>query len=412
MRSSVWRLLPLAVALLGATPVAPAMGGRELLEASESALAVLVGRVEQPVSLDRNGWRATLVVERALSGSRAPEAPVVIAWEELAERRPARFREGARIVVALESLPSGSLWTARFPKRDALAIGARGEAFLRDPDPPTLRELAAWLVLPSADREAEAGVAALARLAAVGEPTVAESALARLDQISTLAEQVSDDAAQSLAALIADTERPIEVRRAAIELSGRRELRALEPALAELASAPSRLQGDALDALGRLRGGLPAPRVAELLRERDPAVRAAAVRQGAEAIDVSTLRSLLRNDPAGEVRAAAAESLASLEPADAADDLVRGLRDDEPAVRLAAMKGIAALGAPGLSALRREIWEGATVDPAGSLAPAVLTLSLVGPEGLVELKRIAHEHPSEQVRQLAELALGKLPGHH
>ncbi|MCL4686012.1 HEAT repeat domain-containing protein [Myxococcota bacterium] len=392
--------------------MAPATGGRELLAAAAAADTVVVGRVEQPTQIDRLGWRATLVVERSLLGDDAPEAALLIAWEELATRRPARFVAGERVVVVLEPLPPGSLWTARFPKRDALAIAARGEAFLRDPDQRTLRELAAWLALPSPDRDGEAGVAALARLAAVGEATVAESALAWLERVPALPERLSADAAQSLTDLIADGGRPIELRRAVVTLVGHRELQALEPALVALASTPSPLQGDALDALGRLRGGLGAARVAELLRARDPAVRAAAVRHAAGAVDVSALRSLLRNDPAGAVRAAAAEALAQLEPPDAADDLVRSLRDDEPAVRLAAMQGIAALGAPALGALRREIWDGAAVEASGSLGPAVLTLGLFGPEGLAELRRIVHEHPSQQIRRLAELTLGKLPEQH
>jgi len=392
--------------------VAPATGGRELLAAAAGADTVVVGRVERPTQIDRLGWRAKLVVERSLRGIHAPGTALLIAWEELATSRPARFAAGERVVVALEPLPPGSLWTTRFPKRDALGIAARGEAFLRDPDGFTLRELAAWLALPSPERDGEAGVAALAHLAAAGEPNVAESALAWLERVPALRERLSADAVRSLADLIADGRRPIGLRRAAVTLVGHRALQALEPALVALASAPSPLQGDALDALGRLRGGLGAPRVAELLRARDPAVRAAAVRHAGGAIDVSMLRSLLRNDPDGEVRAAAAEALAKLEATDAVDDLVRGLRDEEPAVRLAAMQGIASLGLPAIEALRREIWDGAGIQAPGTLAPAVLTLGLFGPDGLAELRRIAHEHPSPRIRRLAELTLGKLPEQH
>jgi HEAT repeat protein len=411
-------LAPLALAMLGAVPgpvraqPAPAAGGHELLAGAEQAPEVVVGRVAAPTQIDLHGWRATLAVERVLRGERQPGEPLAIAWEELATGRPARFAEGARVAVALAPLPAGSLWSARFPRRDALAVAARGEAFLRDPDAATLDPLAAWLALPAAAREGDAGVAALARLAAAGEPAVAASALARLDRVPSLARRVVGPAADALTELAADTNRPLDLRRAALELAGRRALSALEPAIAALAAQPSAVQGAAVDALGRLRGELEPERVADLLRDPDPAVRAAAVRQGGAAVDAAALRAFLRSDRSDQVRAAAAETLARRENARAADDLVRALRDEAPPVREAAMKGLGALGAPALQALQYEIWQAAPTGPAGALAPAVLTLGLVGPEGVAELRRIAHEHPSENVRRLAELALGRLPERH
>ncbi|MEB2344910.1 MAG: HEAT repeat domain-containing protein [Deltaproteobacteria bacterium] len=373
---------------------------------------VVVGRVGAPGPLDRNGWRATLVVERTLVGPHAPGEPLVIAWEELGSRRPPRFADGARVLVALEPLPPGSLWTKRFPLRDALAIAARGEGFLRDPDPVTLDGLEAWLRLPGEERGGPPGVEALARLAAGGEPRVASAALARLDGTPGLAEATGGAADAALAQLVTDGGRPLELRRAAIALAGRRSLEALVPTLEAIATAPSPLQGDALDALGQMRGGLAPTHVAELLHAADPSVRAAAVRRSGPAIDGGRLRSLLRNDPAGEVRAAAALTLAAREASGASDDLVRALRDDAPPVRQAAMQALAMLGPGGIPALQREIWEAAPADPSAKPATAVLTLGLLGPEGVAELERIAHEHPSLQVRRLAELALGRLPEDH
>jgi hypothetical protein len=43
---------------------------------------------------------------------------------------------------------------------------------------------------------------------------------------------------------------------------------------------------------------------------------------------------------------------------------------------------------------------------------AVLTLALTGSEGIAELRRIVHEHPSEKIRGLAKLALGRLEKKH
>lgn len=390
----------------------PATGGRELLPAAEGAVAVVEGRIAAPEQLDRHGWRAALVVERTLAGPPAPGEALVIAWEELGSRRPARFAEGGRVLVALEPLPPGSLWTKRFPLRDALAIAARGEAFLRDPDPATLDALEAWLRLPGAERDAPVGVEALARLAAAGEPRVAAAALARLDRTPELAERAGDRATEALARLVTDGGRPLELRQAAIALVGRRSIASLAPTLEAITATPSPLRGPALDALGQLRGGLAADRVAELLGDQDPAVRAAAVRRAGPEIGAARLRSLLRSDPAGEVRAAAATALAANEASDASDDLVWALRDEAPPVRQAAMQAFAGLGVSAIPALRREIWEAAPSETSGATASAVLTLGLLGPEGATELQRIVHEHPSQKVRQLAELALGRLPDRH
>ena len=390
-----------------AADVAPAAGGTGFLAAAEGAPDVLVGRVQGTSQLDLHGWRATLVVERALRGRHAAGDTLAIAWEELSTKRPARFADGASVALALEPLPPGSLWTARFPTREALAIAARGEGFLREPDAATLEPLAAWLALPPDAREADAGVAALAALAARGAPPVAASALARLDRVPGLGKHVVGPGLESLAGLLRDAERPLELRRSALDLVARREVRALEATVEALAAAPSPVQGPALDALARLRGEFGPERTAELLRDPDPAVRAAAARRGGA--DGETLRSLMAHDPAPEVRAAAAEALAARADASVADDLVAALRDPAGPVRAAALRGLEHLGPEALPALRREIWETEPLAATGGPGSAVLALALVGPEGAGELQRIAHEHPSERVRRLAELALGRLP---
>jgi hypothetical protein len=418
------RLLPLLAAVAAAAEppapaaaepdLAPAAGGVALIGAAEAAPDVVVGRVRAPERIDLHGWRAALVVERSLRGAHAAGDELAVAWEELAPRRPARFAEGARVAVALEPLPPGSLWSQRFPKRDALAVAARGEAFLRDPEPGTLEPLAAWLALAPEARESAPGIEALAALAASGEPRVAASALARLDAVSLLAERVyaSEAAGKSLAGLLADAARPPDLRRHAFDLAARHALRTLEPAIEAQAGGPSDVQGAAVDALARLRGGLPAERAAELLQSSDPAVRAAVARRAGDGMKPEKLRVLLAADPAGVVRGAAAEALAERDGAASIDAVVAALRDSDPAARGGAMRGLAGLGAAAVPALHREIWETAPTAEPGRLAGAVLTLALIEPDGVAELRRIAHEHPSERIRKLAELALGRIRDKH
>lgn len=391
---------------------APASGASALLAAAEKAPNVVFGRVSAPTQIDSHGWRATLLVERTLHGDRAAGQTLVIAWEELGTKRPARFTDGVRVVLALEPLPPGSLWRQRFPKRDALAVAARGEAFLREPDADTLEPLTTWLGFGPEAREDARGVAALVALAARGEPRLATTALRRLDAVPDLADRVppSDTAAKDLAQLFADAARPLDLRRAAFELAARRRLMALQPVIEALASKPSEVQGAAVDALGQLRGGFPAERTQELLRSPDPAVRAAAASRAGDGISDTTLRALFASDPAPSVRAAAAATLAAREGPAANDVLIVALRETDSQVRGAAMRGLAAQGAAAVPALRDEIWQTAPTTEPAQLAGAVLTLALTGGDGVAELRRIVHEHPSEKIRRIATLALGRLEG--
>jgi hypothetical protein len=270
-----------------------------------------------------------------------------------------------------------------------------------------------FLALAPEARAQAAGMTALSALAAGGEPRVADAALARLGRVPSLAQRLPAEAAQSLVTLIADTARPAELRRAALELAGDQALSALEPAVEAAAAKPGPVQGAAVDALGRLRGGYPPERAAALLASPDPAVRAAAARRAGSGVSAEKLRGLVRGDSAGAVRGAAVEALAAREGERAMPDLVLALRESDPDARAGAMRGIIALGpAAALPALRTEIWETDAAAPPERLAGAVLVLALLGPEGVAELSRIAHEHPSPKLRRVAELGLGRLEEKH
>ena len=363
-----------------------------------------------PERIDLHGWRATLLVERVLAGAAPSADALAIGWEERASQRPARFADRDRVLVALEALPSGSLWSARFPKRDAWAVAARSEAFLRDPDAETLEALGAFLALPSEQREQAPGVSALVALAARGEAQVAASALGRLDRIPGLEARVAEGAAATWSRLLADGSRPLELRRQALALAGRRGLRGVEPALAALAAQASPLQGDAVAALGRLRGGLPPEQARVFLASDDAAVRAGAVRHAGAAIDDATLRRLLAGDPAPAVRAAAVEALVERSGAAALEAVLPLLGDADALVRGAAVRSLATLGAEVVPAVSRVVW--APEAEASGLAGPLATLALAGPEGAVELARVASEHPDEQVRALALFMLGREPPRH
>ena len=94
-----------------------------MLAAAESAKATAVGVLEAPTRLDDSGYRATFRVERLVAGSLGGAEAVAVGWEQFGDRPP-RFREGERLLLALDRVPGQTLWVKRFPGRSGYLIGA------------------------------------------------------------------------------------------------------------------------------------------------------------------------------------------------------------------------------------------------------------------------------------------------
>jgi hypothetical protein len=383
----------------------PAPGGEPLLAAAETATATVLGTIEEPGQVDLHGWAAQLRIERVLVGDLAPESAVRIAWEELSRGRPARFREGDRILVALDPLPGASLWSQRFPDRDALAVATRGAAFQRAPDPASVETLAAFLALPLEQRPEEPGVEALAELVWRAQPPLARAALARLGQLPALDSKISPRARESLTNAIAAPGRPEEPRAGVLRLIGERKLRGLRPAVELRAREGSPLRAEALAALAALDGGLPSGQVARLLESGDPGVRAVAVRNAPGTPSEPRLARLLREDPAPQVRAAAVEVLLAARGEAAVGSASAALFDGDAGVREAAVLHLASLGEAAVPTLESLVERRTVEDAKAPLA----ALALTGSPGRAALERIAALHPDEQVRALARAMMGRPP---
>ena len=381
----------------------PAPGGEPLLAAAETATATALGTLEQPGQVDLHGWAASLQVERVLTGDLAPGSKVRIAWEELSRGRPARFRDGDRILVALDPLPGASLWSQRFPNRDALAVAAGGDAFLRTPDAASVETLAAYLALAPEQRLAGPGVEALTDLLSRAQPPLARAALARLAELPGLDSKISYAARQQLAHAVADPGRPTELRQGVLRLIGGRKLRSLRPAAELQAQEGSPLRSEALGALAALDGGMPADRVARLLESEDPAVRGVAVRNAPGTPSERRLARLLREDPDPQVRAAAVEALLAAQGEAAVGPASAALFDSDAGVREAAVRGLASLGAAAVPTLENLVERRVGEEVGAPLA----ALALAGPAGRAALERIAALHPDEQVRALARAMTGR-----
>ena len=382
---------------------APAAGGAALVRAVESGPTLVVGTIADPRALDEHGWTARIQVEQTLSGATQAGSTLEIGWEELAKSRPPRFTAGGRALVALGPLPQSSLWHARFPAGGALAVQGDGEAFLRDPDPATISALERWSKLGASEREANAGVWALAALWASAEPSVAEGALARLAEIPGLDGKVYGDAAATLATGLASSARPLPLREALLRLAGERRLGALQPAIEELGQRGDPLEAPALDALATISGGLPEERVRGLLSRHEAAVRAVGVRWARGPL-VGSLAPMVKGDPSPEVRAAALIALVDQQEMAAFDVAAQGLFDPDPAVRAVAAKRIGALGAPAVPGLVALV-EARSMPEAG--AP-IAALVFTGGAGRAAVGSIAESHSDPRVRSAARMALGKL----
>ena len=390
-------------------PLPPAPGGTPLLAASETSAATVVGTVGPAVRLDVRGLAADLMVERVLVGTIPPGSRQRIAWEEISPQRASRFPEGSKLVIALEPLPRGSLWRTRFPEGGALAVAARGNAFLREPDTATLDALAAYLALESPARSTSQGVSALLALAADGQPSLAAAALSKLDATPELDTRLTAAGRDCYSRLLGDAERPLSLRLQALGLAGRHVLRSLRSAIAPFARPGSPLEGPALAAIAQIDGGLSKSAVEAHLLRPEAAIREIAVRFSREGIDDAQLEVLMREDPAPEVRAAALETLIERRGAAALDSALPLLFDPDPLVTRTASIGIASLGSEAVPKLRRLLEQRPFDDPR-ELAPVAFAMAMAGPEGRGALGEIAASHPDARVRRLAGLALGRFSG--
>jgi hypothetical protein len=373
------------------------------------ATATLVGKVGPAVRLDVRGLAAELEVERVLAGTIPLGSHQRIAWEEISPLRAPRFPEGARLVVAVEPLPSGSLWRARFPEGEALAVAARGNAFLREPDTATLDALAGYLALESPARWGSRGVSALLVLVADGHPSLAPAALSKLDVIPELDARLTDASRAHFVRLLADEERPFSLRVQALEMAGRRSLGSLRDSLVAFSKPGSPIEAPALAAIAQIDGGLSETATDALLLRPEATIREVAVRFSREGIGDDRLRALMQDDPAPEVRAASLETLIERSGSAALDAVLPLLFDTDDLVTRAASLSIASLGSEAVPGLRQLV-EQRSFDQPSELAPAALALAMAGSEGRRALGEIAANHPDARVRRLAGFALGRFSG--
>ncbi|MEO8602113.1 MAG: HEAT repeat domain-containing protein, partial [bacterium] len=406
-----WRVLALCAGLLAALPALavaqPSAPGLPLLASAERAPLVVVGRLDDVAPLDASAFAASLRVTRVLRGDTKPGATLTIAWEEPGRPRTPRLAAGQTVLVALEVLPSQSLWRARAQTRPGLRlIAGNGDAFWPAPAAPDVGVLAAYLALP-ANASAAARASALARLCDKGSDVLTTAGIAHLAASPALTGALDARATATLMHVAGEARRALNVRRAVVVLAGNARLAAAAAALERLTAPANPLAAAALTAVAQIRGGLPPAQVQDLLEQSNAQLRAVGARYATGGLAERRLPALARADSAPEVRIAAIAGLTAAHTVWGVDGCLPALADADPSVRSAAARALGGLGAAAVPALE----DAARGVPA--LAPgAVAALALAGPSGAAALRRLAQNGPNESLRALARLALGKGPDEH
>ncbi len=389
-----------------------------VVAALEEAAIVVVGEVVSVTGLAHAGYLAELEIERSFrrdasigsSDSAKGTSRIVVAWEEPAPSLPPRFSEGRRVLVALVSLPTASIWRLRISDDEERAglvgLAGGGEGYLLRPAAGELDVIEHYLALDEPARRGDAGIFLLSRLCVVGQPRLATDAAQRLKDEEALADHVTPAAARAIVDALLLPERK-EITRRLLDAIQVHRPTLLRPVLeARIRQHEPDVPVILFSARAALDGELDGATIERLLVSADPAAReeaaARAVGRGAR----DWLRDLARSDSAPRVRAAALRRLARLDGLAATSDLISGLDDPEPSVRLSAAEATAGLGAEAVDPLRERALRG---QSAGAQA-AVAALSLMGSEAIVALMEIAAEHPDAGMRTIAEVALGRPVG--
>jgi HEAT repeat protein len=145
-----------------------------------------------------------------------------------------------------------------------------------------------------------------------------------------------------------------------------------------------------------------------LLSDTDPQLRAAGVRAAQGTLLDDQVRQMMRTDRSPDVRGAAVEVILQRRGAAALAQVLPSLVDSDPRVRSATAAAIGSLG----SVAAPPLLELALQSNAQQAQGAILALEHLGPAGVEGLQKIASDHPDQQARRLAGLALGRPVAEH
>ncbi len=402
----------LAWAVVG-THAAPAHAS-SLFKLADAATVIFRGTVERVTPYPA----AKLVVfrfrpDRVLQGEASADEPVDLAQEMLFDSTRPYFEVGARTLVFAIPLPDYSAFRKVLPAGSYLRWAERLDTaaiVAVYADPAFVEPLAQYLAARS---DPEALARHLAALLGGAHPRLRVDALAAVEARPEVTPLLDTATLAPVRSLLSNERVPLQERAQILVGLGRAGAAGIGPIAEELSAAQGPLQPAAIDVLvstGRV------PDLQRLLaysESADPALRIAAARGLAYASAAGAferLRYLALDDPSDEVRLGALQAVAARPSAPAVPLLEAVVRQGDSQRATTAADALGRLATPDAIAALGDILEHGTIE---AQAAAAFGLGRAGTIRAAEILREQEEsHPDPRVRRLCKLALGESAHEH
>ena len=403
-------LAVLATAVL--TVATSAHAALSIFELADQSDVVVIGTVKSAVPT-KNGKLEVFTIEpaRALKGDAGAELHLV--QELLFRETKPYFAAGTRTLVFVVPLPNYTTF------RDALGEGAFWRWSERLETAADIAPLSdAMLVEPLAEylavrHDPAATARVLGRLLASPSPKLRSDALAALEAREELMPLLDADALAPWQKFLADQRMPPAERAEPLVRLARRGAVGVVPIAAEIAASGGPLQAAAVDALVSLGKPPEESRLLTYSHSDEPALRIAAVRGLARTPTdgaLARLETMITQDPSREVRVAALQALGQTQDDRAVAMLAKATGSKDKDEINAAAESLGRIASPAALKALTDILVHGGFD---AQTAAAFALKRSGKwEAIEALEDQAANHPDPRVRKIADIALGHAKHEH
>ncbi len=399
------RLLTTLALVASASPA----GAAPVFKLADDSATVVRGVVDDVRSYKQDAFLVFTIMPRAvLKGSQPAGVPIQLVEERVFGSERPYFVKGTETLVFAVPMPSYSYYRESLPAGSYLQWTDRNDTadqIAALSDPAVADAVSAYL---AAQNDAPAEAERLGALMASPVPRLRADALEAVERRHEIATALGGKALEPVRALLADEHLPVTERAAILVRLAHAGAPGAVAIAQDIVGTRGPLQAaavDALVALGR------APREEDLLaltRSDDPALRLAALRGLATLSSRAALdrvTDVVANDRVAEVRIAGIRALGAAANPGGVAVLGKALRSDDKGEILAASEALARIA----NAEAVEVLGAALRD--GSLATAfaaAFALKQTEREAAYAILREQREiHPDPQVRRAIKMALGE-----
>jgi len=398
----------LLATLAGLAGTSPAKAAPVFALAHDSTL-VLRGVVDDVKSYRNDAFLVFTITPRTvLKGPAKAGVPIQLVEERVFGSEPPYFAKGAETLVFAVPLPSYSYYRQSLPPGEYWQWTDRhdnAQQIAALADPEVADAVRAYLAV---EHTPESAAAEIGRLLASASPRVRSDALDAVEHHPDVAAALDRSAMAPLVALFGEERVPVAERGAMLV----RLARAGAPGsvvLAEpLVSKPGPLQAPAIEAMVALQRPLPEARLLEWSRSEDPALRLAALRGLARSRSRAALdrfAEVAASEKDPEVRSGAITALAQDGDAMAIPILVTVLDRDDTREVLAATNGLVRIGGEQAVAALSQALRHGSAKTAMAAAYALKAMQRADAEAILREQR--EQHPDPEVRRAIKMALGE-----